>query len=170
MVRFVMASVLLFMAVVVQAEPAKAPANLLKPIAKVESWRFEQHEAGKGALKAETETVTFTASEIDGTDWHVQVFQVGLNLEDGETYTLSFEAKSPERRTIIVVAGVDGDDYHEIGLHEEIYATTAEYKQYEYTFTAENTLKGKNRIGFVLGTEKGSVTLKNATLVKKPKS
>lgn len=162
--------VLLCLSLSVQAEDAKAPTSLLKPINKAESWRFEQHEGGKGAMTVEGDTVTFKATELSGTDWHVQVFQIGLDLKDGEDYTLTFEAKSPERRAVIVVAGVDGDDYHEIGLHEEISAVPPEFKKYEYTFQAATTLAGKNRIGFVLGTEKGSITIKNATLTKKPKS
>ncbi len=161
---------LLCLSLSVQAEDAKAPVSLLKPINKAESWRFEQHEAGKGEMTVEGDTVTFKSTEIDGTDWHVQVFQTGLDLKDGEDYTLTFEAKSPERRAVIIQGGVDGDDYHEIGLHEEISAVPPEFKKYEYTFQATTTLAGKNRIGFVLGTEKGSLTIKNATLTKKPKS
>ena len=154
----------------VQAEDVKAPANLLKAINVPELWRFEEHEKGKGAMTVEGETITFTATELDGTDWHVQVFQTGLDLKDGEDYTLTFEAKSPERRAIIIVAGIDEGDFHEIGLHEEVSAVSTEYKKYEYTFRASDTAAGKNRIGFVLGTEKGSMTLKSATLVQKPKS
>ncbi len=55
-------------------------------------------------------------------------------------------------------------------FHEEISAVPPEFTKYEYTFQAATTLAGKNRIGFVLGTEKGSMTIKNATLTKKPKS
>ncbi len=161
---------LLCLSLSVQAEDAKAPPSLLKPINVAESWRFEQHESGKGRMTIEGDAVTFTSTEIDGTDWHVQVYQTGLDLKDGDDYTLTFEAKSPERRAVIVVAGIDQEDYHEIGLHEEISAVNTEYKKYEYTFRADATAAGKNRIGFVLGTEKGSITLKSATLVKKPKS
>ena len=161
---------LLCLSMSVQAEETKAPASLLKPINKAESWRFEQHEGGKGTMAVEGETVTFTATELDGTDWHVQVYQTGLDLKDGEDYTLTFEAKSPERRAIIIVAGVDEGDYHEIGLHEEVSAVPPEFKKYEYAFRADSTVAGKNRIGFVLGTEKGSMTIKSATLIKKPKS
>ena len=100
----------------------------------------------------------------------VQAFQTGLDLKNGEDYTFAFEAQTPERRSVIIQAGGDGDDYHEIGLHEEISAVPPEFTKYEYTFQAATTLAGKNRIGFVLGTEKGSVTIKNATLTKKPKS
>lgn len=149
------------------ADDNAGSTNLLKPVGKQESWRFEQHEAGKGMMKVDEESVTFTSTELDGTDWHVQAFQVGLDLKEGASYTLSFEAKSPERRAVIVIAGIDQDDYHEIGLHEEIFATSVDYKKYEYTFQASGVAAGKNRVGFVLGTEMGSMTVKNLKLVKK---
>lgn len=167
MLRTLLSCAVLLVAFSVVADDAAGPANLLKPVNKEESWRFEQHEDGKGNLKVGEDSATLTATEIDGTDWHVQAYQVGLDLKDDASYTVSFEAKSPERRAVIIVAGVDTDDYHEIGLHEEIFATSVDFKKYEYTFTASGTVAGKNRVGFVLGTEKGSVTIKNLKMVKK---
>ena len=155
----------------VLAEDAPKSENLLKPHNVAESWRFEEHEAGKGAMTVEGDTVTFSSTATDGTDWHIQVLQNGLDLKDGESYTLSFEAKSAERRAVIVQGGVDEDDFHEIGLHEEISAVPPEYKKYEYTFQASSVAAaGKNRIGFVLGSEKGAMTLKSLSLKVKPKS
>ena len=164
-------ALLLTSSMFVLAEDAPKSDNMLKPIGTLESWRFEQHEGGKGAISVDGDTVTFSATEIDGTDWHIQTFQTGLDLKAGEEFTFSFEAKSAERRAVIIVAGVDEEDYHEIGLHEEISAVPPEYKKYEYTFEASNVAAaGKNRIGFVLGTEKGAMTLKNVVLKKKAKS
>ena len=168
---WICAALLLTSSMFVFGEDAPKSDSLLKPFHKLESWSFEQHEGGKGMLSVDGETVTFSATELDGTDWHIQVYQTDLDLKDGEDYTLTFEAKSAERRAVIVIAGVDQDDYHEVGLHEEISAIPPEYKKYEYTFQASNVAKEKkNRIGFVLGTEKGAMTLKNVSLKKKPKS
>lgn len=167
MLRNLLSCLICFATVSVIAADAAAPMNLFKPVAKEESWRFEQHEGGKGKLQVSDESVTLTSTEIDGTDWHIQAYQIGLDLKDNASYTISFEAKSPERRAVIVVAGVDQDDYHEIGLHEEIFATSVEFKKYEFTFSASGTAAGKNRVGFVLGTETGSITIKNLQLVKK---
>ena len=165
------AALLLTSSMFVLAEDAPKVENLMKPIGSLESWRFEQHEGGKGLISVDGDTVTFSATELDGTDWHLQVFQIGLDLKDGEDYTFSFEAKSAERRAVMIQAGIDEEDFHEIGLHEEISAVPPEYKKYEYNFSASNVAAGgKNRIGFVLGSEKGAMTLKNVVLKKKPKS
>ena len=146
------------------AEEKAESKNLLKPINKAESWRFEEHEGGKGELKVEEDTVLFKVNTTTGTDWHVQVYQTDLNLEDGKSYTLKFQAKSPDKRGTFVVAGIDQEDWHNIGLQEEIYSTPAEFKDYSYTFTATDVAKNKNRIGFVLGLEKGTLVVRNMTL------
>ncbi len=144
----------------------EAPKNLLKPIDKAESWRFEQHEGAEGELKVDGETVVFHVKKITGTDWHAQVFQTDLKLEEGKQYTFKFQMKSPERRGAIIQAGIDEEDYHEIGLREEIYAAPVEFKEYSYTFTASSVSKTKNRIGFVLGLEKGTTIVKGVSLTE----
>ncbi len=146
------------------AEEKPEPKNLLKPVNKAESWRFEEHEGGKGELKIDGEAVVFHVTNITGTDWHVQVYQTDLDLQEGKEYTLKFQMKSPEKRGAYVTAGIDQEDWHNIGLQEEIFSAPVEFKDYSYTFTATDVAKGKNRIGFVLGLEKGTAIVKNMTL------
>ncbi len=138
--------------------------NLLKPTNKVDSWRFEQAEGGKGKASVEDQWIVFKVTEITGTDWHVQAVQAGLDLKEGTEYKLTFEYKSDTRRAASVNAMIDEEDWHEIGLHEDLYAGTTAQK-YETTFraTGVNTKK-KNRITFALGTDKGALYLKNVRL------
>jgi hypothetical protein len=140
--------------------------SLLKPTNKAESWRFEQHEGGKGSLKATDEAIEFTVSEIDGTDWHVQAIQTELDLTNGKQYVLKFQAKASESRPIGVSANIDEEDWHNIGLQESVFLGT-EFKPYEFTFTADQVSPKKNRIGIVLGDSKGTVTIKDMTLTAK---
>ncbi|MEK6260827.1 MAG: carbohydrate binding domain-containing protein [Planctomycetota bacterium] len=142
---------------------AEAPKNLLKPINKVESWRFEMSEAGKGSVKAVDDTVVFTVTETTGTDWHVQAVQTDLDLLEGKEYTLTFQAKADSARSIGVNAMIDKEDWHQIGLGEEAFLGK-EYDTLKYTFRAENVLSKKNRISVVLGGSKGTVTIKGMTL------
>jgi hypothetical protein len=137
--------------------------NLLKKTADVESWRFEQHENGKGSIAVKDDAIVFTVDTPGSENWHVQAYQVDLDLKDGQEYTVTFKASSPNRHFVLLVAGIDEDDYHESGLHEE-FISTSEFKDYKFTFTASDTAKGKNRIGFVLSTEKGSLSVKDMTL------
>lgn len=142
---------------------ADAPKNLLKPINKIDSWRYELAETGKGSVKAVEDTVVFTVTETTGTDWHVQAVQADLDLVEGKEYTLTFQAKADSARSIGVNAMIDKDDWHLIGLAEEPFLGK-EYDTFRYTFRAENVLSKKNRITVVLGGSKGIVTIKEMTL------
>lgn len=142
------------------------PGNLLKPTNKVDSWRFEEAEGGKGKASVNEEWIAFKVTDITGTDWHVQAIQPDLDLKENAEYKLTFEIKSDVRRTAVVNAMIDEDDWHEIGLHEDLYVNTTPEK-HETTFraTGVNTKK-KNRITFALGTDKGIIYLKNVRLVE----
>lgn len=146
---------------------AAEKANLLKPTNKIDSWRFEQHEQGKGAIKAADDAIEFEVTNADGEAWHVQAVQTGLDLKEGKEYTLRYKAKAEPGRSIQVNAMIDVDDWHTIGLQEEV-ELGKDWKDYSTSFTAENVNKEKkNRISFVVGGEKGKVWLKDVTLTEK---
>ncbi len=142
------------------------PVNLLKPTNKAESWRLEKAGDAKSEMKIEDDSVVFTTSAVDSTDWHVQAVQTNLDLKDGKTYTIKFKAKSPDDVSITVNAMIDQEDWHQIGLNEEVQLRK-EYKDFSFNFTANETVAKKNRISFVLGSGKGTVSLKDVTLTTK---
>ncbi len=144
---------------------AEESKNLLKPTAKKESWRLELQETTKGEMESTADEIHFNASEIDGTNWHVQVFQTDLDLEEGKSYTVTFKAHSPDNRGYSLVAMIDQDDWHEIGLHEDLTATK-EVREEKFTFVATGVAANKNRIGFVLGDEEGTLIVKDMVLTK----
>jgi len=141
-------------------------ANLLKPTNKTESWNFEQHEGGKGEMKAVDDAIVFTTTEVDGTNWHVQVYQLDLDLKEGAQYVVSFEAKAEKPQSARLEASIGQEDWHGIGLSEELFLTK-DYKKQEFTFRASGVAEKKNRIGFMLGDNKGVVSVKNMTLKAK---
>ena len=142
-------------------------ANLLKPTNKVESWRFEQHEQAKGTIKADGDAILFETTNADGEAWHVQAVQNGLDLQEGKEYTLTYKAKADPARSISVNAMIDVDDWHTIGLAEEV-ELTKDWKDFSTTFKAEGVNKEKkNRISFIVGGDKGKVWLKDVTLTEK---
>jgi hypothetical protein len=145
---------------------ADEPKNLLNPTNKVESWRWEEHEGGKGAVKADGDAIVFHVAKVTGTDWHVQAVQTNLDLKDGHEYTLKFKAKCDSGCTIGINAMIDQEDWHQIGLNEQI-TTSKEYKEYQYTFRADGVVPKKNRISVLLGFEAGTVFVKDMTLTEK---
>ncbi len=140
--------------------------NLLKPTNKEDSWRLEQAGDAKAVMKIEEDSVVFRTTTVDSTDWHVQAVQTNLDLKDGKTYTIKFKAKSPEEVAITVNAMIDQDDWHQIGLNEEVQLRK-EFKDFSFEFTASDTVAKKNRISFVLGNSKGIVYLKELSLSAK---
>lgn len=140
--------------------------NLLKPTNKTENWRLEQHEGAKAEMKADDESIVFRSTTVGSAEWHIQAVQTGLDLKEGSTYVLKFKARSPDRVYISVNAMIDQDDWHQIGLHEEINLEK-EYKDYSYEFQATGTVAKKNRISFVLGYGKGEVQVKDVSLTAK---
>jgi hypothetical protein len=166
------ATLMLFPFAVIAAEdaPAKdskpAAKNLLQPTNDLESWVFEINGNGQGRMKVDEDAIVFTTTQIDGTDWHVQAYQPNLDLEEGKEYVVKFQMKSPQEATLLLVAQVHQEDWHEIGLHEEL-KPGKEFEDYEFEFTASDVVEGNNRIGFVLGMNEGDVVVKDMTLTEK---
>jgi hypothetical protein len=155
------------LALCVGAAVAAEKAGLGKPSDKADSWRFEQHEGGKGSMKIEGDAAVFETTATDGEDWHVQAVMTGLDLKDGKEYVLKFKAKADPARTIHLSAMIDRDDWHTIGLTEDA-EMTKEWKDFDFTFKAENVAaEKKNRIGFTLGGDKGKVWVKELVIAEK---
>jgi hypothetical protein len=149
------------------AESAKSEStNLLKATNDPESWVFELNDAGKGEMTVDGDAIVFHTTETTGTDWHVQAYQPELDLKDGKTYVVKFQMKAEKPVDLLLVAGINEEDWHEIGLHENI-SPTEEFEEYDYEFTAHDTTDKNNRLGFVLGLSKGVVQVKDMTLTEK---
>jgi hypothetical protein len=163
MKRLLAISMMLFFPAAVVAQDAK---NLLKPVNKAESWRLELHEGAEATLKVADDAVVFNATKLTGTNWHIQAFQVNLDLKEGKEYTLKFKLTASQPRKVLLVATIDAADWHEIGLHEDL-SVDKEVRSSEFTFRATGIVAKKNRIGFVMGDETGDLIVKEMTLTEK---
>lgn len=148
------------------AQAADKP-NLAKPANKAESWRLEQHEAGKGTMKFDGDAAVFETTAVGTESWHVQATMSGLDLKEGKEYEISFKAKADPARTIHVNVMIDKDDWHPIGLSEDV-DMTKDWKEYKYTFKAEGVAEEmKNRVSFMLGADKGTMSVKDLVITAK---
>ena len=116
------------------------PVNLLKPTNKEDSWRLEKAGDTKSEMKIEEDAVVFRTTAVDSTDWHVQAVQTNLDLKNGKTYAIKFKAKSPDEVSITLNAMIDQDDWHQIGLNEEVQLKK-EYSEFSFEFTASDTVE-----------------------------
>jgi hypothetical protein len=104
------------------------------------------------------------AIETLGTqNWHIQLHQAGLDLTEGEPYTVTFWAKADHARPLSVYAAIDQDDWHHIGLDKPVQLTP-EWQKFNLAFQAARTLKDHDRLSFVLGDALGTVDLAGITL------
>lgn len=148
-------------------KPAEAkPKNLLKPANDTESWQLELTEGGKGEMKVDGDAIVFKTTETDGTNWHVQAYQTGLDLKNGKNCVVKFKLKAPQANELLLMGLINQDDWHEIGLHEEL-GPSDDFKQYEFEFTAADTVPNNNRVGFIFGGDKGTYSIKDLTLTEK---
>lgn len=139
------------------------PASLLKPTADVASWRLETTQKGKGTMVSKDDAIVFETTTLGDENWHVQAYQIDLDLKEGAQYTVAFQLRSPERSSVLLMGLINQEDWHEIGLHEEINGTP-DFVSHQFTFTATGVVPKNNRIGFVLGVDKGTVLIKDLTL------
>lgn len=161
-------STVILLSVALLTGAADKPKTLLKKdSAKPASWQFEQHEGGKGSMKADDDAILFDVTAVDGEAWHVQTFMHDTEFTEGKEYTLTYKAKAEPARSITATATIDEDDWHAIGLQEDV-ELAKDWKEQTHTFKAENVTKpSKNRLGFFLGNEKGKVWIKDLTLTEK---
>jgi hypothetical protein len=163
MKRLVAAACIMLLPALAVCEEAK---NLLKPVDNAASWRLELAQGGKGELTIADTAAVFKVTRTTGTDWHVQAFQVDLDLSNGKEYTVKLKMRAPQPRSVVLAAMIDKDDWHEIGLHETL-SLGKDLKSFEFTFRASDVAEKKNRIGFILGGETGEVIIKEMSLTEK---
>ena len=91
----------------------------------------------------------------------------GIELKDGTDYVLRFKAKADSIVNLGVNMGIDEEDWHTVGLSEQISVGKTAAQQ-EFRFRAENVnTKSKNRLTFVVGYETCQVTITDLVLSAK---
>ncbi|WP_437185296.1 hypothetical protein SH668x_002397 [Planctomicrobium sp. SH668] len=141
-------------------------ANLLPGVTSAESWRVDQLNGARGSVSVQGNVVDITIDQTTAHPEHLQVFLGDLDLQEGLTYTVSGEIKATTSRVIVLNASIDEDDWHEIGLHEEIRLEPA-FQQFEFTFRVSDAVRRKNRLGVIVGQSPGSIQIQNLQLIKK---
>ena len=138
--------------------------NLLKN-ARLESgtdgWTAETHDATTMRLEAESpagqtnapegRALRVTGIKTDGTNWHLQLHQTGLDLKPGKKYTLSFVAKSSAPRPLWMNSRLDQEPWTFTGLDTNV-GLSAQWRRYAYTFTANNAVVANHcRVSWTVG-------------------
>lgn len=135
----------------------------------VEHWRLEQGGGAKMvAEKSEgpkpgRAALLVTTLQAGSEPWNLQVHQVGLTLQDGRVYTVSFHAKSDQARTISVGTRLDQEPWTFVGLSAPVQLTP-EWRSFEMCFIAGNTVPEHVRLSFNLNNAIGKFWFANVSL------
>jgi len=109
----------------------------------------------------------FDVKALGAHNWNLQFSQAGLDLADGEAYTLTFWARADRERIIGVNMALDMPDWHPVGLSAYHTPLTRNWHKFAYVFMAARTAKRHNRLGVVLGDALGTVDLAGISLCHK---
>lgn len=137
------------------------------------SWQLDKKPPADGTLEIQPASaappgVSSRVAHVDvkstgQENWHIELAQNGLDLEQGETYTLSFWARADQKRPLTIVSSIDMPDWHRIAPDSQL-TLTPDWKRLSVSFTAAHTAKAHNRIVFLLGDATGTIDLADVSL------
>ena len=112
------------------------------------------------------------ASKPGTANWHLQLHQSGLTLENGRSYEVAFWAKSTPTMNLELTTMLDQPPWNNVGLVKNANLT-AVWKQYSFFFKASDTVPSHNRLNFSTHNRTGvielaSVSLREAAVVGLP--
>lgn len=136
-------------------------------------WVFERHgkatyATGTGSVVGATNAppgraLHLSGFQIDGTGWHLQLHQVGLDLVEGETYTVEFAARAASERTVGVNVRHDVDPWTNVGLDRSV-RLTPDWQRFTMTFTSRGVRPQHSRLSFTIGNDTADWWLADVSL------
>jgi hypothetical protein len=139
--------------------PLNVNPNLLRNggfEAGLEHWLLEDHLGGAQVFADDQEATVgryclkITQSEEAPEFYQTQLKQVGLEIEAGWDYTVTFWAKAEAPRPLWVLLMDDNEPWENFGLFE-IADLTTEWQEFNFDFIATETTFTDNRFSFALG-------------------
>lgn len=95
--------------------------------------------------------------------WHVQFYQGGLTIENGQKYKLKFRARAATNRNIYV--GIEKNEAPYTGYFGEEVSLSTSMQEFEYEFTMSSATDNNVRVAFNLGNGSGDVYIDDVSLV-----
>lgn len=126
----------------------------------LEGWRAESFNPGKAMFSIDDEGRAKAAiTDIGTADWNIQLFQNGINMEQGATYRVSFDAKSTVDRPLRVQIQRNGEaDDDWTGYFDQTALLTNALETYSYTFEMTESSDPVAKFGFALGKDADGLT------------
>ena len=131
----------------------------------MENWQF--FAGGAGAADCSAENDTFHAQITHGGDYphEVTLHHYGLTIVNGNTYTVTFQARAEGSRNIQAWVAMSEEPWVLYNSDFQ-YTLTNEWQTFTYTFTMNYPTDPLARLGFDFGTSDLDVYLDNVCLVE----
>lgn len=124
-------------------------------------------DAGSAPPDVPGRAVRIRVDSLGTQNWHLQFTQTGLDLQEGEPYTIIFRARADRARPLGLNASLDMPDWHGVGLDQRV-TLSPEWRKHVITFTATRIARNHVRVVFVLGDAPGTVELAGLSLKHTP--
>lgn len=124
-----------------------------------DAWAIYFAEGGAGDLSVNDDgEMVITSTNAGTVDYGVQLVQTGLPAQDSMSYTVTFEARADEARTMI--AAVTAPDHGYVRyLEDETVELDTSWQTYTYTFTMTGTSDDNARLEFNMGNTDSTATI-----------
>jgi hypothetical protein len=127
------------------------------------SWTTEDIGINPGTPLPQGRAVKLSVSALGDQTWHLQFHQNGLDLKEGEPYTITFWAKADKPRDVNFYASLDQAPWSGIGGNQTIQATP-EWKKFSVLLTPSQPVANHNRISWILGNAVGDLWLADVSV------
>ena len=129
-------------------------------------WEFKVFESAQ-ATGSVVNGEYFVSITNGGTEnWHIQLSQSGLLIENGKKYMVSFEAYTTGSRTIMTVLN-KGWEGEWIGYNLQSFALTMEKRKYKYEFKMNHPTDQNAVFNFDVGNSTENVYIDNVVIREK---
>lgn len=98
-------------------------------------------------------------------NWHVQILQLDVELEQGVSYVFSFDAWSDEPQTFFANVGLNREPWSAFGFI--VPETTSTPQTFSTEFFMQDPSLSDARVAFEMGTASGQIYIDNVSLIKK---
>ncbi|MGL1886098.1 MAG: glycosyl hydrolase family 8 [Reichenbachiella sp.] len=128
------------------------------------SWTTFIGGAGSGSIVNSNGQAQAAITNGGDAVWNIQLYQAGLTIENGASYTLSFDASASANRPLEVSVEHNGSPWTN-HMIENVNLTSAS-QSFTFNFTASNATDTDGRVTFNMGTSGVDVFVDNVVLSK----
>lgn len=135
--------------------------ELLSPAATLsfKLWSEEWNGGSAGSMLMDGDEVSVKVDTVPPKDWQAKLVQRNLPFQEGEVYSVSFQARSEKQAHYSIAASIGVSDWHNVGLLERFVASDV-FQTYQFVFVARDTA-ANCRVSFHVGEQSGTLSVRD---------